>query len=462
MGKIPDRWLPYSSIGQPIEGTKFIAFKVPLKEAICRNLKRDERFTPSMLVEQCPRLSLVVDLTNTHRYYNPQEFLSKGILYEKIFCPGKVIPHDDNVQKFIDIVDGYISQNGDSKESLIGVHCTHGLNRTAYFICNYMIKRLKIPAQEAISAFERARGHAIERQEYIKALINTAIADNTPKPQAEFESPLGSLYEERPLMSRYAVSRNNYHARSGPDYFSNDRRQRWNNSSHDGFLPRPAPSRHYHSQQNGYRNHMEQRQGDILLYRNGPEHSVVRNKDVRPYNFLSRGPSSESQDQSTSDNPGNSTQQDNLKYGNGHRKRSDRRQGDEHKLRNNSEHDQFVRNNGGRSRQFSSQGLSTESQHPHMSGFRKRQRDRNEPCDSGISTQQHSQKFGENARYVRLGDGLAASCISENQSHPKKRNSRRYQDGRQNSFPQRQPQAHTEHEPPFQDPLNSRNDIKAR
>ncbi|KAJ4435790.1 hypothetical protein ANN_18409 [Periplaneta americana] len=36
----------------------------------------DEWFTPEMLMEQCPKLGLVVDLTNTNRYYNGQALLS--------------------------------------------------------------------------------------------------------------------------------------------------------------------------------------------------------------------------------------------------------------------------------------------------------------------------------------------------------------------------------------------------
>lgn len=35
-------------------------------------------------------------------------------------------------------------------DNLIGVHCTHGLNRTGYMVCRYMRDRLTMPAAVAI------------------------------------------------------------------------------------------------------------------------------------------------------------------------------------------------------------------------------------------------------------------------------------------------------------------------
>lgn len=36
-------------------------------------------------------------------------------------------------------------------DKLIGVHCTHGLNRSGFMICRYMIEEMKIPPIDAIS-----------------------------------------------------------------------------------------------------------------------------------------------------------------------------------------------------------------------------------------------------------------------------------------------------------------------
>lgn len=175
---IPDRWLAYKPIGERIPGTKFIAFKVPLKEGVVKGLPQNERFTTQALMESLPNLGLVIDLTNTDRYYNRQDFLGQGILYEKIFCRGHEIPNQSVVDKFFSAVNKYFehhqssdAENGDDK--LIGVHCTHGLNRTGYLVCRYMIQRMGFTPEDAITAFEEARGYPMEREEYLKSLRRT-------------------------------------------------------------------------------------------------------------------------------------------------------------------------------------------------------------------------------------------------------------------------------------------------
>jgi len=56
------------------------------------------------------------------------------------------------------------------KDALIGVHCTHGVNRTGYLICRYLIEKLNWEPQKAIDEFNFNRGHPIERQNYIDDL----------------------------------------------------------------------------------------------------------------------------------------------------------------------------------------------------------------------------------------------------------------------------------------------------
>ncbi|KAK0159819.1 hypothetical protein PV327_010891 [Microctonus hyperodae] len=55
-------------------------------------------------------------------------------------------------------------------DELIGVHCTHGLNRTGFMVCQYLVRQLGWSVSDAIKEFEIARGHTIERQPYLKAL----------------------------------------------------------------------------------------------------------------------------------------------------------------------------------------------------------------------------------------------------------------------------------------------------
>ncbi|XP_068633990.1 RNA/RNP complex-1-interacting phosphatase isoform X2 [Battus philenor] len=131
---IPDRWLQYKACGRVIEGTRIICFKVPLK----------------------------------------RKFAAAGVYHKKIFMPGRIIPPENKVIEFMNAVDRFLEQND---KSLIGVHCTHGLNRTGYMVCRYMRDRLGVPAAEAIRRFELARGYQIERENYIADLLG-----KTPPP----------------------------------------------------------------------------------------------------------------------------------------------------------------------------------------------------------------------------------------------------------------------------------------
>ncbi|XP_038213930.1 probable tyrosine-protein phosphatase F54C8.4 isoform X2 [Zerene cesonia] len=128
-----------------------------------------------MLLKRIPKLGAVIDLTNTTRYYDPQELKSAGVLHKKILMPGRIIPPEDKVTEFMDTVEEFLEKDD---ESLVGVHCTHGLNRTGYMVCRYLRDRLRWPAASAIDKFETARGYKIERDNYIADLLGKT----PPKP----------------------------------------------------------------------------------------------------------------------------------------------------------------------------------------------------------------------------------------------------------------------------------------
>ncbi|XP_057364724.1 RNA/RNP complex-1-interacting phosphatase-like [Daphnia carinata] len=174
MGKgkngLPDRWLDYISIGQEIRGVPIIACKVPLREDMLhRNLRREHWFTPDNLVEMVPNVGCIVDLTATSRYYNPQVFIERGIHHEKIFCEGRVIPKATTVRRFFQVVDEFL-HSVNSRGKVLMVHCTHGLNRTGYLVSRYMVERRGFQPADAIAAFNEARGHCIERENYLEDL----------------------------------------------------------------------------------------------------------------------------------------------------------------------------------------------------------------------------------------------------------------------------------------------------
>ncbi|XP_058982231.1 RNA/RNP complex-1-interacting phosphatase isoform X2 [Musca domestica] len=164
--KIPDRWLDYTAVGDRIEGTRFIAFKVPLKPQLT---DADNRFDGKILLEKVPNLGIIIDLTNTNRYYDPRCFENEGVRHQKLMIPGHVTPPQRLVDKFKEYVKEFLQNNPDN-DKLIGVHCTHGVNRTGFLICNYMVSEMSIAPNDAIEKFAKARGHKIERHNYLDAL----------------------------------------------------------------------------------------------------------------------------------------------------------------------------------------------------------------------------------------------------------------------------------------------------
>ncbi|XP_065369284.1 RNA/RNP complex-1-interacting phosphatase [Calliphora vicina] len=178
---IPDRWKDYKPVGEKIEGTRFIAFKVPLKEHVSNHVESEIRLDGNILLKQIPNLGLIIDLTNTHRYYDPIIFQKKGVKHIKLMTPGKETPPKRLADEFNMIVKHFIESNTDN-DKLIGVHCTHGVNRTGYYICNYMISHMTIEPKDALERFSNARGHKIERNNYIDdlhKLLKTNIQNST-------------------------------------------------------------------------------------------------------------------------------------------------------------------------------------------------------------------------------------------------------------------------------------------
>uniref|UniRef100_A0A1I7XF10 TYR_PHOSPHATASE_2 domain-containing protein n=1 Tax=Heterorhabditis bacteriophora TaxID=37862 RepID=A0A1I7XF10_HETBA len=130
--KIPDRWLNYDPVGRDLEGTRFVPFKTPLDKAFFNNK---------------PELT-------EHDYFDVHTIV-QYVSYQ-VFYTIQYVRYNINVMLLDDF--------------LIGVHCTHGLNRTGYLICRYMIDRMGWTAAKAISHFEHFRGHPIERNQYKTSL----------------------------------------------------------------------------------------------------------------------------------------------------------------------------------------------------------------------------------------------------------------------------------------------------
>ncbi|KAG7269286.1 hypothetical protein CRUP_027281 [Coryphaenoides rupestris] len=133
---VPDRWLDYKNVGKRIPGTRFVSFKVPLKQALNRNLSQSEVFGPWELLDalqkQKEELGLIIDLTFTTRYYKLED-IPDSMLCLKIFTAGHAVPGDETILSFKQAVHGFLQDNKDN-------------------------------------VFNSSRGHAIERENYLRDL----------------------------------------------------------------------------------------------------------------------------------------------------------------------------------------------------------------------------------------------------------------------------------------------------
>ncbi|KAM5141015.1 uncharacterized protein ACMZJ9_014805 [Mantella aurantiaca] len=177
---IPERWRSLTAIGTRVPGSRFIAFKVPLKGATNQRVTQNQKFTPKDLVtnirNQNEDLGLIIDLTNTERYYTTKD-LPRSVQYVKLHTAGLKIPDDATVHQFKRLIRQFLFDNEDN-DKLVGVHCTTGINRTGYLICRYLIDVDGWRPLQAITAFANSRGHPIEGAVYIEDLIKGPVRSN--------------------------------------------------------------------------------------------------------------------------------------------------------------------------------------------------------------------------------------------------------------------------------------------
>ena len=162
----PDGWREIVSIGDSVEGTNFIPFKVPYRGP----------WTLWTLKRRKPEVKFIIDMCGSSKYYTPSECAAAGITHRKIEMQPdrRGVPAENYVQEFFRAVQEAedILEEGE----LVGVHCTRGLNRTGYMICRWMIDRAGVSPEVAIEAFNEARGHDMDRDNYLADLQMRAAA----------------------------------------------------------------------------------------------------------------------------------------------------------------------------------------------------------------------------------------------------------------------------------------------
>uniref|UniRef100_A0A182WAC7 mRNA-capping enzyme n=1 Tax=Anopheles minimus TaxID=112268 RepID=A0A182WAC7_9DIPT len=184
-GPIPARWLHCPRKSETLIAECFLAFKTPLKEAFQSQMPVQCCFTPKMLFDLMKRhkrrIGLWIDLTNTNRFYDKNLIIDANCDYIKLQCRGHgETPSDQQVKSFIELVEEFRHNN---PLDVIGVHCTHGFNRTGFLIVSYMVERLDCALDAALAEFAKARPPGIYKGDYIKELYaRYGEDDNVPLP----------------------------------------------------------------------------------------------------------------------------------------------------------------------------------------------------------------------------------------------------------------------------------------
>ncbi|KAI5694432.1 hypothetical protein M8J76_014514 [Diaphorina citri] len=185
-GPVPSRWMNCPRKALDLVADKFLAFKTPLSKKFNDQVPPQCRFTPKMMIDSLAskklKIGLWIDLTKTSRFYDKSEVEENDIAYIKIQCEGhKEAPNEKQTRVFINLCSKFISKSPLEK---IGVHCTHGFNRTGFLLISYLVEEMNFDVSAAIFAFSMARPPGIYKQDYLNELFRRYddVPCNLPAP----------------------------------------------------------------------------------------------------------------------------------------------------------------------------------------------------------------------------------------------------------------------------------------
>ncbi|KAL3517846.1 hypothetical protein ACH5RR_020435 [Cinchona calisaya] len=207
--------LPPGWIGCPEFGKKIgfiIPSKVPLGEHFNNQIPRAKRYSFRDLQRILGRkLGLVIDLTNTRRYYPLSDLNQENntIHHVKITCSGRnSVPDNESVNLFVYEVGKFLARQSNK---YVVVHCTYGHNPTGYMIVHYLMRTgSSVSVTQAIKIFADSRPPGIYKPEYIDALYdfyhevkpdNMVVCPPTPDWKIRAELDLNSIADDEDITS---------------------------------------------------------------------------------------------------------------------------------------------------------------------------------------------------------------------------------------------------------------------
>uniref|UniRef100_A0A0N4Z0I5 mRNA-capping enzyme n=1 Tax=Parastrongyloides trichosuri TaxID=131310 RepID=A0A0N4Z0I5_PARTI len=201
---LPDRWLYCPKIGKVISQI-FVPFKTPLSTLYDSQISDPSLyFHPQDVFDaklednkNGAKIGLWIDLTKTSRYYHEDEIRKNGCIYEKLPLAGHgQSPTEEETEKFVNICSSFLEKN---PNKLIGVHCTHGFNRTGFLISSYLALKEYWNIDTAVEVFSKARPSGIYKQDYLDDLYKRFNDDDEIPP---LKGPGRPAWENGPEISK--------------------------------------------------------------------------------------------------------------------------------------------------------------------------------------------------------------------------------------------------------------------
>uniref|UniRef100_A0A7R9V957 mRNA guanylyltransferase n=1 Tax=Chlamydomonas euryale TaxID=1486919 RepID=A0A7R9V957_9CHLO len=183
--ELPPGWIDCPNFGKPPQVQpgcvlNVIPSKVPLGYDFAHLMPADKLYTLRHAIEQCEQrntpVGLVLDLTNSHRYYRFNDEYpdaeGKGLFYRKVPCRGKgQSPQPEAVNQAVYEIWAFLQH---FPHKFVLVHCTHGFNRTGYVIvCALMrmMSEMGMTVDRAVRRFAEGRPPGIYKDGYLQDLF---------------------------------------------------------------------------------------------------------------------------------------------------------------------------------------------------------------------------------------------------------------------------------------------------
>ncbi|GAX84577.1 hypothetical protein CEUSTIGMA_g11998.t1 [Chlamydomonas eustigma] len=179
--ELPPGWVDCPCFGSPpsVSGRvlNVIPSKVPLSYDYAQLIPRGKMYTLrdalAMLEKQNMNVGMVLDLTNSSRYYNFASEVpnaeQRGMFYRKVPCRGRgQTPPPAAVNQAVWEIFTFLEY---FPQRYVLVHCTHGFNRTGFIITCALTRLFESSVERSIKNFAEGRPPGIYKDAYVEELF---------------------------------------------------------------------------------------------------------------------------------------------------------------------------------------------------------------------------------------------------------------------------------------------------